>query len=114
LDQRRKELGFKDVDPNSGPRDDLIPTHSYIFGAWVEAGIGGALFWLFFLCFTIRTFLQVSGSEPLLLLFAFGGFQMVWDTFFSPLGMPTRFLAPFLMAAIVQLSTLRVSSKEAW
>jgi hypothetical protein len=114
LDERRKELGFRDVEQNSGPRDDLIPTHSYVFGAWVEAGLGGALFWLFFLRFTIRTFLHVSGSEPFLLLFAFGGFLMVWDTFFSPLGMPTRFVAPFLMAAIVLLSTLGGTSEEIW
>jgi len=27
----------------------LIPTHSHIFGAWVEAGILGAVFWLWIL-----------------------------------------------------------------
>jgi hypothetical protein len=113
LAQRREELGYKDVDQsNVRSQDDLIPTHSYLFGSWVEAGLAGGLFWLFFLFFTIHSLLKVSSSLPLLPFFAFGAIQQIWDTLFSPLGMPTRILAPFLMAAIVLLSSLRTAPGE--
>jgi hypothetical protein len=112
LTQKRAELGYKEVDVNGRRRDDLIPTHSYLFGAWVEAGLAGALFWLFFLGFTIHTLVKVSGSEPLLPLFAFAGFLLGWDILFSPLGMPTRFISPYFMVAMVTLSTLRISHGE--
>jgi hypothetical protein len=110
--QKRAEWGYKEVDGNGRQLDDLIPTHSYVFGAWVEAGLAGALFWLFLLGWTIHNFLTASGCEPLLPLFAFGGFMLVWDILFSPLGMPTRFISPFFMAAMVLFSTLRASHKE--
>jgi hypothetical protein len=113
LAEKRAELGYKELDRGSGHRNDLIPTHSYIFGAWVEAGLAGALFWLFVLGFTIRTLFRVSGFEPLLPLFAFGGILQVWDIFFSPLGNPTRFTAPYFIAAMVALSTLRVPGRLA-
>jgi hypothetical protein len=109
--QKRAEMGYKDVDGHGARRDDLIPTHSYIFGAWVDAGIAGAIFWSYIIWFTSVTLLKVSGAEPLLPVFAFGGFLLLWDIFFSPLGMPTRFVSPFFMAAMIALSTLRHSSE---
>jgi hypothetical protein len=113
LAEKRAELGYKDVDGPGGKKDDLIPTHSYIFGAWVDAGVAGALFWLFVLAYTIQALVKVSGSEPLLPLFAFSGFLLVWDILFSPLGMPTRFVAPFFMAAMVVLTSFRDSQSAA-
>src|SRR5207249_4985632 len=35
--------------------DYLIPTHSFLFGAWVEAGLLGAVFWLVVLALAIST-----------------------------------------------------------
>jgi hypothetical protein len=112
LIQKKAALGYKEVDGNGRRPDDLIPTHSYVFGAWVEAGLAGALFWLFLLGLTIHNFLKVSGCEPLSPLFAFCGFMLAWDILFSPLGMPTRFIAPFFMAAMVLFSMLRAPCKE--
>ncbi len=107
LADRRAELGYKDLYGKGGKRDDLIPTHSHIFGAWVEAGIAGGLFWLFVLVYTIYAVAKVSGSEPLLPVFAFAGFMLVWDILFSPLGMPTRFATPFFVVAMVVLRQFR-------
>jgi len=112
LIQKRAELGYKEVDGNGQRPDDLIPAHSYVFGAWVEAGLAGALFWLLLLGRTIHNFLTASGREPFLPLFAFGGFMLVWDILFSPLGMPTRFISPFFMAAMVLFPTLGASHQE--
>lgn len=113
LAEKRSELGYKNVEGPGGKKDDLIPTHSYIFGAWVEAGLAGGLFWLFVLAYTIRALVKASGSEPLIPLFAFTGFLQVWDILFSPLGMPTRFIAPYFMAAMVVLTSFRDSQSGA-
>jgi hypothetical protein len=103
LAEKRAELGYRDLDNNTGRRDDLIPAHSYIFGAWVESGLAGAVFWVFVVGFTIRTLLKVSGWEPLLPLFAFAGFMQLWDIPFSPLGALTRLTAPYYLALVVAL-----------
>jgi hypothetical protein len=110
LADRRAELGYERF--QGGKKDDLIPTHSYIFGSWVEAGIAGGIFWLFILAFTIYAFLNASGTEPLLPLFAFAGFMLTWDILFSPLGTPVRFVAPYFMAAMVLLRTFQTSPPE--
>jgi hypothetical protein len=100
MDQRRTELGYKHFQGGKS-KDDLIPTHSYIFGSWVDAGLAGGIFWLFMLGFTIYTIFSASGVEPLLPLFAFTGLMLIWDILFSPLGTPTRFVAPYFVAAVV-------------
>jgi hypothetical protein len=107
LAEKRAELGYKNVEGPGGKKDDLIPSHSHIFGGWVEAGVAGAMFWLFVLVYTIGTLFKVSGWEPLLPLFAFAGFLLIWDILFSPLGAPTRFISPYFMAAMVVLASLR-------
>jgi hypothetical protein len=107
MDDRRAELGYKRF--QGGKPDDLIPTHSYIFGAWVEAGIGGGIFWSFVLGFTLYAILNASGNEPLLPLFAFVGLMLTWDILFSPLGTPTRFIAPYFIAAMVMLRSFQTA-----
>ncbi len=99
LQQRSDDLGYKRF--QGGKLDDLIPTHSYVFGSWVDGGIAGGIFWLYVLIFTIYTTFNASGKEPLLPFFAFAGLMLTWDTLFSPLGTPTRFVAPFFVAAII-------------
>jgi hypothetical protein len=113
LADRRAELGYKNYRDlgGGGSRDDLIPTHSYIFGAWVEAGVAGGLFWLFILAFTVHTLLKASGSVPLLPIFAFSGFMLIWDILFSPLGSPTRFVAPYFVVAMVLLRVCGLSQR---
>jgi hypothetical protein len=78
--------------------DSLIPTHSHIFGSWVDSGIGGALFWiaLFFVFYEalIRT-LTFTGKLASLLLFFFG--LELWDIVFSPFGAERRFATAFFL-----------------
>jgi hypothetical protein len=99
--ERSVELGYKRFQDGGGSKDDLIPTHSYLFGSWVEAGIVGAIFWMFFLIYTAYTLFSASGDEPLLPFFAFVALMLMWDILFSPLGTPTRFIAPFFMVAMI-------------
>jgi hypothetical protein len=50
----------------SAPDSWLIPTHSYLVGAWVDAGIMGALFWLWVLSLPLRVLARLyTADEPL-------------------------------------------------
>lgn len=87
-----------------------IPSHSHIFGAWLEAGIVGALFWMVILAFvghaiiTGRLFYLKSFSPlAFFLLIAF-----VWDVFFSPPGGERRVAIGFVCWVLVVCSDKRL------
>jgi hypothetical protein len=85
---------------------DLIPTHSYLLGAWVEAGIIGAVFWVAVLALCISALLAIQRSlSAFAPLAAFLGFWLTWDVLFSPFGTDRRIIAPF--AIVVLVSALR-------
>jgi len=110
--ERTADLGYKRFQDGGAAKDDLIPTHSYVFGSWVEAGIVGAIFWMFFLIYTAYTLFSASGDEPLLPFFAFVALMLMWDILFSPLGTPTRFIAPFFMVTIILFRRFQIGLPE--
>jgi hypothetical protein len=72
-------------------RSKTIPTHSFIMGAWVEAGIGGLLFWVSMtglLASLLLRLLKQGRMSNGLLTVAFA--ITVWNVFFSPLGAAAR------------------------
>lgn len=91
-----------DLHVTSNLESDLIPTHSHLMGAWVEAGIVGAFFWLWVALLGIRA---VSGlcltREPLGPLIAFAGFTMLWDIAFSPFGAERRLITSFYVVLMM-------------
>jgi hypothetical protein len=101
LDESRAELGYKSF--QNSRKDDLIPTHSHIFGAWVDGGLAGAIFWIYALVYAIRSLMKVSGFEPMLHLFSIVGFMLVWDILFSPISPERRFVTPYYLAAMILL-----------
>jgi hypothetical protein len=92
------ELGYENVEEYE---EDLIPSHSCVFGAWVESGILGAVFWFWVLWFATRTLIRASGREPLLPFFAFIGLFLVWNVLFSPYGADARFTATYYVYAMI-------------
>jgi hypothetical protein len=71
--------------------EPMIPTHSHIFGAWVEAGLIGAVFWVFVLRLIFRSMrraLDLRAPTDVLILLT--GAMMIWDVFFSPFGANER------------------------
>jgi len=104
LENSRAALGYKVF--QYGKPDDLIPTHSHLFGSWVEAGLAGGVFWIFILYYVIYSLIKVRGGEPLLPLFAFTGFMLVWDILFSPISPERRFVTPYFVAAMILLRQL--------
>jgi len=67
--------------------EPLIPVHSHIFSAWVEAGIVGAIVWVLIIREIFRamrrSFELRSASDLLIILIAP---SLLWDLLFSPLG----------------------------
>lgn len=81
---------------------DLIPTHSHIFGAWVEAGVIGGLFWLWVLWLVVRVLSNLYVvREPLTPLIAFVGILLLWDVLFSPYGADRRIIVPFFIVVMM-------------
>jgi hypothetical protein len=75
--------------PNAtGPEDQvLIPTHSHLFGAWVEWGILGALFWIWLLTMCFRSvYALVNIRDPRMCIYVFMLISLIWDVLFSPFG----------------------------
>jgi len=72
-------------------KSDLIPAHSYIMGAWVEAGFIGAIFWFWVLILVIRALIAaLTSNSNLAPLIVFVAFNMLWNIPFSPFGAEAR------------------------
>lgn len=100
-------LGF--VDRFIEPETDLIPTHSHLLGSWVEAGLGGAFFWVGILALIIAALRRLYASDdPLRPYMVFLMFLFVWDILFSPFGAQRRLTNGFLM--VVVLFALKASA----
>jgi hypothetical protein len=98
----------------SGPANDigLIPTHSHLFGAWVEAGILGGLFWGWVVWIAARAGIRLfQTSDRHMPFFSFIIFLLVWDILFSPFGAIRRFLIPFYIIVSIDIIT-RYSRKS--
>jgi O-antigen ligase len=61
-----------------------IRTHSYLFGSWVEAGIMGGMFWVYYLFFVNFVFIKIINKENYLnpLFFILWTLAM-WCVFFN-------------------------------
>jgi hypothetical protein len=82
--------------------EGLIPTHSHLLGAWVEAGLLGAIFWVWILSLPARVLLRPLGvMDCLTPLMAFFAFFLIWDVFFSPYGAERRFVTPYYVVVMM-------------
>ena len=95
----RKRAGYSEGEERE---DCLIPTHSYLMGSWVQAGVLGAVFWVWALSLAVRVLIRLySLRERLTPMVIFFAFQMIWDVLFSPFGGASRFLAPFYVVVVM-------------
>ena len=98
-------LGYKDalITPIEELEVGYIPKHSYIFGAWVDAGIAGAIFWGWVFALAVRSVMRVYPSNLVLLpVLCFIALSLLWNILFSPYGSDARIIVPYY---IVLLST---------
>jgi O-antigen ligase len=83
----------------------LIPTHSHIMGAWVWAGILGAIFWAFIFWLNARAMIQVAILRPRNApLYAWLFVGMAWDILFSPFAGTRRATESLVLIIIVDLA----------
>ncbi len=76
----------------------VIPTHSALLGAWVEAGILGVFFWIWFSLLIIAVLaILCRAREPLSLLIFYMGILQLWHNFTSPFGGDHRLKAAFTL-----------------
>ena len=77
----------------------LIPTHSFIMGAFVWSGVFGGLFWVYLLYWLATSYLR---SAHVLNFYYFHGIIiLVWDIFYSPFAYSTRFSAAVFLASLI-------------
>ena len=95
-------LRQRGVQSNENIASELIPSHSYIFGAWVEAGILGAAFWIFSLVFASKAlFLVLDLQHPATPFAAYLFIQFLWAILFSPFGADVRFIVAGQLCAAI-------------
>ena len=107
----KKELIRQFDKETNRDRNDLLPGHSYILGAWVYSGILGGLFWVYIL-YLIFIFIKdkILLDDKLIGINALITFQMLWNILFSPFADRLNFLF-FITLVIIQIN-LRKSEYE--
>lgn len=89
--------------------DDLIPSHSHLLGAWVEAGLLGAVFWIWALWVTMKgLYAALRNPTPFTAFIVFVGLSLLWDIGFSPFGLDRKFVT----AALLYLMMLCVPASK--
>lgn len=103
--ERLSDLGYGADGAYGEDSEDLIPTHSYLFGAWVEAGLMGAVFWAFVALLSVRCLgvMFTFRHEPLVAFGAFIAVSLTWDILFSPFGALTRLYVPYYLVLLMFL-----------
>jgi hypothetical protein len=85
--------------------DGLIPTHSYLMGAWVEAGVLGVPIWIWTLLLAAGVLVRLFGRDTQLVsLVAFAGLALTWNVLFSPFGSFDRLIVPYYILILVAAS----------
>lgn len=77
----------------------LIPTHSYLIGALVWAGIFGGIYWGYLYMLVTDKF--INNLDILPPFFYFGYLGLIWGILFSPLGSGGRWHTAMFIAALL-------------
>lgn len=108
--QLRYQLGYVDNEEVEDLGLDLIPVHSYLFGAMVWAGVLGGVFWIYVIHWLITCFFKYKVN--LEFYFYVGGITLIWNILFSPFGASHRWATAVYLAAIsaavINLRTLGI------
>ena len=100
-----------DLDYTEETLQGLIPTHSHLMGAWVQAGILGAVFWFYMLWFVAKGLIRLSVVRPPLApILAFMLTSFFFDILFSPFASTRRLTEGFLVVILLDLLQSSVAS----
>lgn len=106
---RAKELGLRVS--RTAVKKELIPTHSHLFGAWVECGIAGAIFWAACIGLAASVLIrsQLSKFGDLSPALGFIAILFFWDILFSPFAGERRVHDAFVLWILIISSSSRKS-----
>jgi hypothetical protein len=96
-----------DADTIEESTADYIPAHSYLMGAWVWAGIFGAVFWIYIFWLVAKGIVVAALRRPpfaLLYIYMFG--QIAWAILFSPFGVTARIMTAFVLLMVLDVLKL--------
>lgn len=90
-----------------------IPTHSYLFGAWVDGGVIPGILWACVWLVAANVVLSIQTEEGVLPKLAlFFSVFLLWDILFSPFGLGARAIAALSIVMII--FTRRYWSRGNW
>lgn len=114
LNEIKAQLGDDNIRPISEDRLAVIPSHSYLFGAWVESGLAGAIFWLTALWLIIFRVLPnaFSHPSPLSILILMVLLPFLWNVLFSPFGANVRLEAAFFIVTFLSILSANNNSRS--
>lgn len=88
-----------------------IPTHSCLFGAWVFAGIGGAVFWAWAWWMVFKSLMRLyPPAAKTLPLMAYASIVLIWDILFSPFGIGRRNQVPYYLVIVMTYYEVAISN----
>jgi hypothetical protein len=92
-------------------REGVIPSHSHILGAWVDAGVLGAIFWGWVCIQVCKMLLRTyPRGMKLLPLAAYAAFELLWDIPFSPYGAQMRIITPFYIMIVMNYLSVSLAN----
>jgi hypothetical protein len=100
-----RQLGYRTISAGtlkSAYKKGVIPTHSYFFGAWVEGGVAGAVFWGFVMWLVGNILGRLCTiREPLSPLIVYTSVLLGWNILFSPFGGDSRVVAAYTLTLLI-------------
>jgi hypothetical protein len=98
------QFGLK-VPQDATPRyEGLIPAHSHLMSAWVDAGILGGIFWIYLFVATVKSVTKAAMSQlPLKPAYISLLMILLWDIMFSPFGGLRRVTESFFIVLICDI-----------
>jgi hypothetical protein len=97
----QNEYGGKVSETSITRYSNLIPAHSHLMNAWVDAGILGGAFWIYILVLTAKSILTAARSQlPLKPAYITLFVLLFWDIIFSPFGGLRRVTVSFFIVLI--------------
>jgi hypothetical protein len=97
------EYGVKVVNEEQNT-DYLIPAHSHLMGSWVDAGILGAVFWIYIFVLACKALIRAVMSQvPVKPAYVTLVVIFLWDILFSPFGGLRRVTVSFILVIICDI-----------
>lgn len=116
LTDLRERYGISETSPDEAENstEGAIPSHSFLLGSWVSAGVLGAVFWIYLILPVGRALIRVSLlSLPLAPVYAHMLLNFMWNIFFSPFASVHRVVSAFAIVLMAEVLETKVTESIA-